>query len=431
VVVRVLALALVAIATSGCGSRCADIAARRTALLKAPPVASSPHAQIRIPLGRANALLAAVVRETPLRMKVPLPTLGPFTLPVRELSAISREVELLPAPADRLRFAVRIAIDDAERTITTLVVVVDVKPELQRTDGGLELVASIGPRSLLAVKPELGQDAGHGLVDAITRWLPRAIREQLPRATLDHAAQRLAEHLTGKVYPVLRHTLLRSVGELTELRLRLPALPITTIALAPTTDAITVDLMTDLPVRRGLTERAPASEDILVRIAGSTSAALANWSIDRGHLPQHYTRDLSPSPDGAYRPWFDHVAEDRRPVKIHIFQERGGCSYFQVGMAAQVEAVGDKLHVAIRDQLVESVDASPQLEAALWVKQLIQGSLDSSRRAAAHTRLSTGRHAFAARVRRAAIVDDELALELALDPAPGPASGPASDPIEQ
>jgi hypothetical protein len=423
VVARVLALALVAIAAAGCGSRCAEIAARRSALLERAQVASGSHAQIRIPLARANALLAAIVRETPLRMRFRLPTIGPFTLPIRDLLATSREVELLPAPADRIRFAIRIAIDDAERTITTLSIVADVKPELEHTANGLELVASVGPRSLLAVKPELSQDAGHALVDAVTRWVPRAILDRLPRATLDRAVQQLAEFLSSSLYTQMRPTLLRTLGEITELRVRLPALPITTIALAPTTDAITLDLMTDLPVRRGLTADPAASEDLLLRLSGSTAAALANWSIERGHLPQHYTRELSPRPDGAYRPWFDYAAEDRRrPVKIHIFQERGGCSYFQVGLAARVEIAGDKLAVAIRDQLVESVAASAPIEAALWIKQLIQGSIDSSRRAAAQTRFTAGRRVFVTRVVRAAITDDELALALVLEPSTPPAA---------
>jgi hypothetical protein len=421
----------IAIAAAGCGSQCAEIAARRSALLQHARATSGPHAQVRVPLPRANAVLSAMVRNPPLSVKLPLPSLGPFPLPIRDLTAVARDVELLPSPADRLRFAIRVAIDDPERTITTLSIVADVEPELQRTATGLELVASIGPRSLIAVKPELSQDAGHALIDAIARWLPQAIRERLPRATLDAAAQRLATHLTGNVYTVLRSTLLRRVGELTTLRLRLPALPITTIALAPTTDAIMIDLMTELPVRRGLGERPPVSDDIVVRLSGSTVAALANWSIERGHLPRHYTRDLSPRPDGAYRPWFDYVAEERRPAKIHIFQERDGCSYFQVGMAARVEIEGDKLHVAIRDQLVEAVEASPQLEAALWVKQLLEGSVDSSRRAAAHTRLHAGPRELATRVVRAANPDHELILELVLEPVPLPPGVPTPpDPIE-
>src|SRR5262249_41350522 len=157
---------------------------------------------------------------------------------------------------------------------------------------------------------------------------------------------------------------------------------ITAIAVPPTSDTLTIDLTTDLPARSGLIQGPPASDDVVVRLSASTAAEVANWSIDRGHLPQHYTRNLEPRLDGEYRPRFDYLAADhRRPVKIHIFQERGGCSYFQVGLALRVAVAGDKLDVAILDRIVESVDASAPVELALWLKQLVQGSIDSSRRA--------------------------------------------------
>ena len=95
-----------------------------------------------------------------------------------------------------------------------------------------------------------------------------------------------------------------------------------------------------------LAVRADASNEVTVRISASTAAEIANWSIDHGYLPQHYTRDLDPKPDGEYRPRFDYVAEDKpRPVKIHLFQDRGGCSYFQVGMALRVDASDDQLNL--------------------------------------------------------------------------------------
>jgi len=417
----VLVLLATAATTAGCGARCADIAARKRALTTRTMVAPGPHAQVRIPMARANAVLAALVHDQPISVPIALPELGPFALPVHELAAVARDVELRPAPPDRLRFAIRIEVDDAQQPLTTLAIVAEVKPELVRTADASELVAGFGPEGLLAVVPELGPDAGHALVDAVARWLPPAIRDHLPRAIVERAAQQLAGYLTGEAYQLLRVTLLRRLGDLTRLRLRLPALPIASTALTSSPDTLTVDLTTDLPVRHGLTASPEPSDDVQVRISGSTAAELANWSIDHGHLPQHYTRDLEPRANGQYRPWLDFVADDRqRPVKLHVVQDRGGCSYFQVGLLLRLEIVGDQLNIALLDRRVESAEASAPLELALWLKQLIQGSIDSSRRAAAHTRLSVGGRTLVTRVVRATMAGDELAfaLQIAAEPTP-------------
>lgn len=419
-VVACLALAALAATAAGCGGNCAEIAARRTALVARTQIAPGPHAQVVIPLARANQLLAALVRDQPLRAPIELPDLGPLPLAALALSAQVRTVELRPAAADRLRFAIELEIDEADRPLTTLAVVAEVKPELARTATGSELVAGFGPDNLLAVRPELGGDAGRVLVDAVKRWLPAAVTDRVPRVVLDRAAGKLAEHLTGKAYELLRASLLKRLGELTRLRIRLPALPIARTAVASTPEAMTIDLTTDLPVRRGLAPAAlPGSDDVAVRISQSTAAELANWSIARGHLPQHYARDLEPRADGEYRPWLDYVAGDpRRPVKVHVFQERGGCSYFQVGLRYELGIAGDKLEVAIHDRFVESANASAALELALWLKQLILGSVDSSYRAAARTQLTIGDRRFAARVLGAAVTGDDLAFTLGFTVAP-------------
>jgi hypothetical protein len=151
----------------------------------------------------------------------------------------------------------------------------------------------------------------------------------------------------------------------------------------------------------------------VVRISGSTATELANWAIEHGDLPQRYTRSLEPTPGGEFRPRFDYLADDRaRPVKIHVFQERGGCSYFQVGLRLALRIVDDKLEVSTLDQIVEQANASTAIGIALWLKQLIEGSVDRSQKAAAHTQLTVGGRRFTTRAVRAAVVGDELQFEL-------------------
>jgi hypothetical protein len=418
-----VALATAAV-TTGCGARCADVAARKRALTERRDIAPGPHASVRVPLARANQLLAELIRDQPIRAPIEMPDLRPLPRLGRPLSALVRKVELRPAPAGRLQFAIELELADTTQPITTLTAIAEVTPELVRTATASELVAGFSPDNLVAVRPTLGPDASRGLADALRRWAPRTLGQLMPPEVIEPAAGKLAEYLTGKAYDVLRATLLHRLGELTRLRIRLPALPIARTAVTSSDDAITVDLTTDLPARRGLDRvhnviHHDDDGEIIVQISQSTAAELANWSIAHGHLPQRYTRSLEPRADGEYRPWFDYVAADTaRPVKIHIFQETGGCSYFQVGLRYDVAVAGDQLRVEVRDRYVEAADASAILEAGLWLKQLIQGSIDSSYRAAAHTRLTIGSRHLDAKVLGAAIAGDDLAFTLALAAAP-------------
>jgi hypothetical protein len=246
------------------------------------------------------------------------------------------------------------------------------------------------------------------------------VRDRLPRSLIDRGARELATHLTGAAYRALQKTLLRRLGEVTRLRVRLPDVPVARTELrssnAPS-EALTIAIATDLPVRAGLAapSSTSATDEVAVRLSSSTVTELANWAIDRGHLPQHYTRSLEPRPDGQFRPRFDYLADQpARPFKIHVFQDRGGCSYFQVGLRLQLRIVDDQLEVTTLDQIVEAANASRMLEIALWLKQLVQGSIDRSRRAAANTQLTVGGRAFEARAVRAAVAGDELAFELRL-----------------
>jgi len=93
-------------------------------------------------------------------------------------------------------------------------------------------------------------------------------------------------------------------------------------------------------------------------------------------------------------------------------------SYFQVGLRYQIALAGDKLEVGVRDRFVEVADASRPFELALWLKQLILGSVDSSYRAAAHTRLTVGGRHFEARVVGAAVSGDDLGFALGFAASP-------------
>lgn len=445
--------------------------------------------RVSLPLHRVNELIAGALAEQALAVELPFPDLGPLRLFTSfiSLSVVVKQVQVFPGPHDLLRMAVQLELRDgvaAEKPqelpgvpsqeqlaetgklLLELSLVADVRPGLER---GIIVESSLNEEAAAAgleelgvrfslddvrdVKPSLPPGAQEALVGALKRWLPRKVRDLQPDAFYSSLAKRFGEHLVNATYHRLHQGLLARLGELTSVHLALPQLPIAEAVLrtvewaaatpaspssagaSPTTPAasLIVELRTTLPVRRGLAPLRPSDPasaralagDFAIQLSPSATAELANWSIARGLAPRWYTRGLSPSPTGEFRPRFDHLAEDpAHPFQIYAFQERGGCSYFRVGVRGALAMDGSKLQATALDRSFEAASASPLLEVAAWVKYALFGSVDQSRRLAAATRLSIGARAFDAAVTGASLAPDELRFSLQLTAATDRASSP-------
>ena len=75
---------------------------------------------------------------------------------------------------------------------------------------------------------------------------------------------------------------------------------------------------------------------------------------------------------------------------------------------------------------LERAIASPVISAAAWVKYLVVGSLDRTRRRVAHVQLAIAGQPLTTRLTQVALVDGELhaALDVALVAVPAPAPAP-------
>lgn len=404
-------VAAILILANGCGSRCHEVQRARTALAHAGAPDRTADVRVSVPLDRANELIAELLRAEPLEAPIDVPDLGPIEV-MTTLRARLRDVRVQPGGPDKLRFAIRLEIRDDERTLTTLGLVTEVAPQLERDSDGAMLAIGFGPENLLSVKPELGRDASRALTDAVTRALPGPIRDRVPRVIIETAVNKLTTHLTDGAYRALQATLLKRVGEVTRVKLRLPDVPITKWTSHSTESVLTVELVTDLPVRHGLVTAATEPTEITVAIAGSAVAELANWAIDKGHAPRWYNRVIQPKTDGDFRPQFDYIVGARNPFKVYSFQERNGCSYFRIGVRASIAMKGEQLEATALDRDLEHSAANPVVEVAGWVKYFLVGALDRSKRVATHTRLAIGSRILETRVVDAAIQNDEVRFAL-------------------
>lgn len=410
-------LVVIALAGTGCGARCKDVVAARTALTSRTGAPNrGADVQVVVPLAQANDVLAELLRQQPMTVPLDVPDLGLVAATIRPLTASVREVELVPGAPGRVRFVVQLAIDDPDQEVTMITATAEVEPVLSRAGGAAELAIGLGPQNVLKLRPELGAEGRAKLGGAVSRWLPEKLKGKLPQPLVDAAAAKLGNHLTGAAWSVLQKTLLVKLGEVTTVKLRLPDVPVAHVDVRSVSapDLLLVDIASDLPIRAGLAPLASPPAEITVRIAGSAAAELANWAIDQGHAPRWYTRGLAPSPEGEFRPRFDYLPGTSHPLKVYAFQERGGCSYFKVGVAATLGMDGDKLVATATDRDLETSEANTVVEVAAWVKYFVTGGLDRSKKVAAHTRLAIGSRALETQVVSAALARDELTFGLAV-----------------
>ena len=413
---KLVLLAAIAALAPGCGSRCQEVESARSALrLRAGVVPRGPDVRVSVPLAAANTFIAEVLAAQPVTAAVTPPELGTLGAVVPVVTAHLRAASLEPAGPDKIRFAARIEFREPDAEVATIGLVAEVAPELVRADGEAELVFGLAPDDLVRIRPALGPDGQAALGAVVSRWLPAKVRGKVPRAILDAAAARLAEQLVGTAYIGLRATVLTRLDELTRLRVRLPDVPVAHHTLRTIDPGVLViELDTGLAVRRGLGEAGEPPSVVTVELAGSAVAELANWAIQSGRTPQWYARSLKPDPAGEFRPRFDFIPEDTaHPWKVYSFQERGGCSYFRVGVDATVALRGDQLEATVVDRVLERKSANPVIEVLAWAKYFITGSFDVSRRVAAHTRLTVAGRVVETRVVEAGYFRGEARFGLA------------------
>lgn len=364
-----------------------------------------------IPHQAANAVIAELL-EKERKVPVKLGRLGGLAgTVIGPLTAIPHRVVLRPAEPGKIRFLVEVEILEGNETLAIVEMETDVQPQLSRRVDGMHLSFGISAQDLSKVRPRLGASARAHLAGLLVERL--SVARKVPESLVERAVAGAAEWLGKSTFPLLRDTLLKRLGEISLIDVRLPDLPVRRVDLESVRepDAIALAITTRLPVRRGV----PASPiytpnaDVTVRMSGSAVVEAANWAIARGHLPRDYERNLKPRDGGKYRPILDWRHEDStRPLAVHVFQQRGGCTHIRIGARPGLALDGDELVASIHDRKIELVQGTRTLRLGAWLKSLVSRSVDQSRRAAAHTEVTVGGEKLQLRLTEVGIDSDQL-----------------------
>jgi hypothetical protein len=424
------AAAALALLGPACAGPCKLMEQDRRAL-QAPPatLTQAPHARVQIPFAIANRLIADTLQPPP-ELPVPLARLGPLAQFIGDVRAIPREVTLGPAGTPgRVRASARVELADRAGELLTVRASGDIAPIFERSDSeDHRLTIAFDAAQLSKLEPDLGPRAVEQLGALLQARLPEKVRDRFPRIVVERVAAAVVEEALEQGYRLMRETMLPRLRERARIHVGVPDVPLARVELWSTQVAFAVDIFTTLPVTAGVAPAPPATDEILVQIAGDTAARAANWGIARGVLPQRYTRRLKPDRAGAYVPHFEwRPGDPDRPLVVHMFRVEGGCAHFAVGVQPHVEVRDGKVDAWTGNRRLEQADGPLVLELLARTKALVERSTSSKKQGPGSVQIAVGGRELTTRLVRAEIAGDELRAAMAL--AIGPAGQPVVPPV--
>ena len=368
-------LGLVAAVHAGCTGPCQKVARARAAALVRPAPATGPHLRARVPFAVASGLVAELLAARP-----PIPLLDPDSVPgplrgvVGDLAIVVRDVRFGAAPPGHVHVEVEAEVQIGGVELLTASAGADLAATVEQDGDEVALSIGLSPD----VARELERRLAAGLVelgDPLLGWLSDRVR--LPRVVLDPLAERVLELALAR----LGDRLLPSLLDLLRVRIELPPIPVTSIALTSTADALELGVVTSLPVRTAAAEPSSPPGSFGLAVSGSALAELATWAVTSGPAPRRYERSLEPDADGDFVPRFDWRDDHPRPLVVHVDRVADGCEWFTVGVTPSLALRGDKVVAGASERTFEEVLGPAHIHVAAWLKELLQGAV--SRKAVA------------------------------------------------
>jgi hypothetical protein len=375
------------------------------------------HVSVSIPYELIDTMIAKQLTAVP-KLKLPLPEVSGF-----ELGAVVLGVESVrsrAAPVGELGFRVTIGLREGKRTVLSVDVDVRVRPRLD-TDAGTLAVALSGA-DVIALDPSISAASRKQLGDWIWSKLPSAAKNFVDRGSVGALAGELADELMDEASNKLERELLDDLGELARFEFDLPEeLPIRSITLAAGDRHLDIDLRTPLRIAHGLAPEHARVDGIhpnlvQVRVSGDAIAALANNAIRDGRIPQRWTLEGEPDPDGAIWAGVGWAEGTPDPLEIHLWKLDSDCAHVVLRGEPHLRVDGSELEIGTEQAKVESVVGSAKVKAGLFFSKTARRGVELIERTATATEVEIGNTPMVARVAAAEVRGDEVVLGLALAP---------------
>jgi hypothetical protein len=411
-----------------CAAPCEKVQSSHTAFRKATIASSGAratpdqsdgraHLSLSVPYELIDTMIAKELGRVPV-LKLPLPAVAGVSLGSLRVGVES--VRARSAPAGELGFRVVVGLREGTRPVLSVDVDARVRPRLSPQQGSLAVALS--GSDVVALSPSISKKSRKQLGDWIWSQLPPAARMVVDRNTVASLAGDLADQLTKQAAAMLKRDLLDDLGELARFELDLPEeLPVRGIALSAGDRYLDIDLRTNLRVEHGLDPRRDRAEGlhpnlIQVRLSGDAAAALVNHAIHEGRIPERWTLEGEPDPQGEVYAGVGWAEGEADALEINLWKLEGDCAHVVLRGEPHLAVEGRQLALGTERAKVDSVVGSAKVRAGLFFSKTARRGLELVEHTAAATEVEIGQSPMQARIAAAEVEGDEIILGLALAP---------------
>lgn len=394
-----------------------------------PAETDDPHFAVGLSLKRINSLIAKrVTKIEPQPIK--LGGLGRFKNAIGNLSIAPKRLQLVPTSPGHVGVKATFDIRQKGSPIFDVTFRTDIEPILDTEKGTMriELKAS----DFKSVKADLSPKAADRVTNILWKKVPKGLK-LLGKKNVKRAARKAVSSLSSQAYNFVKGPLAAHLGTLARIEVAMPPFPIAELSVRTNRYSggiLEVGARTSLGVQDGLesngAEMKSKKTQALVRFSGNAFATLGNWFLREGMIQTHYTSKGKPDDKGAYTPAFDWVHGDDRPLKVHVYKNKGECIHARIGGRPTLAmAEKGKVKVGVEGGEIERVDGPALIEIAGWAYSLWADAIEISKDITAQTRVKIAGTRYQLGLSEAEVFNDEVILGLRVEEAPkGKSSAP-------
>jgi hypothetical protein len=408
---------------ASCGTPCQQIRGDRQRFLArdtSPENGEQPQLSLEVPFALLNRLLAESVSELP-SVPVPSPVGGRLKRYLGGIKLIPRALTLGPAPKGLVGLRLVLALSHRGDELVDVIADLHLRPRLDTNTKDMNkqrLILSLRGEDLRGLRPRITEGGAERLTKAIRKSIPRAARALIPKKTVRAAANTIIDRASAQAFAALRDGALRRLGQVAQISLDLPPVPVADARISSNAKVLRVDITTALPVRQpvrqGLRPRARqvrfADDTALLRISGACVAELANWAISEGKIPARYDDKGRPDAKGPFEAALGW-REEARPFKVHVWRLGEPCLQARLGGTPALRVKGNKLKASVKDVKLEELKGPALYELGAFFYALFGPTFDLTKELASAFQIKVGaKESLKLTLKSAKVTRYELAL---------------------
>ncbi len=415
----ILGTVLIGILT-GCGGACKAVSADRSMFESrtaesGAALNEAPHMIFEVPFELIDRQLEAALRASG-KGTVKLSTLDGLSKGLGRVSLHLTGVKTQRARRGRVGIHLVFEARSRRKVLFRLLADTEVKPAVDLERG--ELMIALGPDAIRRLKPKPGPGATRSLARALRDLLPAVARRYTPLKLLEKAAAEGISALVEHGFTALRDGPLATVGPLTEIRIKLPNVPIRSVGISTTKRTVQVAIHTSLPVSMGVSRRPAGSKGHRIRavISGATLVELVNYAMAEAAIPNRYSSSGKADPKGDYlaalrwQPGKDH------PLVARLWKQSGQCMVAELEAVPKAAVSRKKGRTMVRlravDGRIARVEGSVLFQIGAFLKSLSAQSIKVAKRVSGETAFKVGGRSVRLEILRIGFDGDDLALEI-------------------